>query len=114
MRAFFNRLRQSSSHSVRGLRFAHADRSFRAELYAAPFVLCGAFVAGTREKAALLIGLYGLLLAFELFNTALEALCDRLTRAHCPQIGQVKDMASAAVGCVILLNLGGWVLVFGF
>ncbi len=36
-------------------------------------------------------------------NTAIEKLADRLTTAHDPQIGRVKDMGSAAVGVALVM-----------
>ena len=49
-----------------------------------------------------------LVLIVELLNTAIEKLADRLTTDRDPQIGQVKDMGSAAVG--VALVHGGPVL----
>ena len=43
-----------------------------------------------------------LVLAIELLNTAIEKLADRLTTAHDPQIGRVKDLGSAAVGVALI------------
>ena len=81
-------------------------------MYLAPVIVSGALAAAdTLYTAALLIGLYMILMAFELLNTAVEALCDRLTRQHCPEIGRVKDIASAAVGLMIVVNVLGWATV---
>ena len=94
-------------NSLAGLRSACADRSFRAELalgvVLVPTVALSAASPGLKLVA---FATYGLLLAFELLNTALERLCDRVTLAQDPDIGAVKDMASAAVFLVLLVLLG--------
>jgi diacylglycerol kinase (ATP) len=44
----------------------------------------------------------------ELLNTAIEKLADRLTTAHDPQIGRVKDLGSAAVGVALVMAGPFW------
>ncbi len=44
----------------------------------------------------------GLMVAAELFNTAIEALCDFVETRHDEKIGIIKDIAAAATGMVIL------------
>jgi diacylglycerol kinase (ATP) len=48
-------------------------------------------------------------LVVELLNTAIEKLSDRLTLEHDPQIGQVKDMGSAAVGVSLVMAGMFWI-----
>lgn len=100
-------------NSLAGLRAACADRSFRAEL-ALGVVLMPA-VALSPGSPGLKLGVfatYGLLLAFELINTALERLCDLVTLEQHPTIKAVKDMASGAVFLVLLMLLGGATVAF--
>ena len=52
--------------------------------------------------AALILLATGLVVAAELFNTALEALCDFVETRHNEKIGIIKDIAAAATGMVIL------------
>ena len=59
-------------------------------------------VGATTMRRIELIAVVVLVLVIELLNTAIEKLADRLTTVHDPQIGQVKDMGSAAVGLAIL------------
>ena len=49
----------------------------------------------------------GAMLAAEMFNTAVEVLCDFVQPRDDPRIGAVKDIAAAATGVSILV----WVLV---
>lgn len=50
-----------------------------------------------------------LVLMAELFNSAIEALCDFVEDQHNEKIKVIKDIAAAAVGVSILL----WVIVIG-
>ena len=49
-------------------------------------------------------------LVAELFNSAIEALCDFVEDQHNEKIGVIKDIAAAAVGVAML----AWLLVLGF
>lgn len=63
------------------------------------------------EWTALLICM-GLVIALELINSALEALCDRVTREHDPLIGMAKDMAAGAVLVSVLFAAAVWAVIF--
>lgn len=52
----------------------------------------------------------GLVLMAELFNSAIEALCDFLETRHNDKIGAIKDMAAAAVG----ISIAVWMTVVIF
>lgn len=52
--------------------------------------------------AALIMLATGLVVSAELFNTAIEALCDFVETRHNEKIGIIKDIAAAATGMVIL------------
>lgn len=74
------------------------ERSFRTH------VACGALVLVTLLLLrpapvwwAIIALIVGLILAFELFNAALESLIDHLHPDQHPEIGAVKDMAAGAV-----------------
>jgi diacylglycerol kinase (ATP) len=47
-------------------------------------------------------------LAIELLNTAIEKLSDHVTPEHHIEIGIIKDAASAAVFCLLLLAAPVW------
>ena len=87
-----------------GLAFAiRSEQAFREELAALALSVPLAWVVGaTTMRRIELIAVVVLVLVIELLNTAIETLADRLTTDHDPQIGQVKDMGSAAVGLAIL------------
>lgn len=52
--------------------------------------------------AALILLATGMVVAAELFNTAIEALCDFVETRHNDKIRIIKDVAAAATGLVIL------------
>lgn len=52
--------------------------------------------------AALILLATGMVVAAELFNTAIEALCDFVETRHNEKIGIIKDISAAATGMVIL------------
>lgn len=84
-------------NSWRGLRqAARSERAVRAELVLFALGLPVALVLGASlwVRVALVAGL-ALMVAAELFNTAIEKLCDHLTPVRHPRIGLVKDLASA-------------------
>ena len=63
-------------------------------------------------------GVLLVLLAVELLNTAIERLSDHVTPEHHVEIGIIKDAASAAVFCLLLVAILACVVAisarFGF
>lgn len=53
----------------------------------------------------LILMVTGYMLSAELFNTAIETICDYLQPEHDPRIGAIKDIAAAAAGLSILVWL---------
>jgi diacylglycerol kinase len=52
----------------------------------------------------------GVVLTAELFNSAVEGLCDFMETGHDERIGAIKDMAAAAVGVSSLV----WLVIVGY
>jgi diacylglycerol kinase (ATP) len=88
-----------------GLAFAiRSEQAIREELAALALSLPLAWLIGaTMMRRVELVAAVVLVLVIELLNTAIEKLADRLTTDHDPQIGQVKDMGSAAVGVALVM-----------
>lgn len=57
------------------------------------------------------INVSGLMLIAEIFNTAIEELCDFVQPNFEPRIGRIKDMAAAAVTISVAIWLGMLVFV---
>ncbi len=103
------RLGRTTRWSVQGWRAAWATQiSLRqwtgVTLVSAVFALLLDLSAGER---ALLLAL-GLLLAAELFNTAVEAAVDFVSTARDPRAAMAKECASAAVALTALAGFVAW------
>ena len=94
-----------------GLRYAVVyDFSVTWKLAVSLMVLVAAMFARDWVDAMLIIVVTALVLVAEIFNSAIEALCDFVETRHNEKIGIIKDIAAAGVGIAML----AWVLVLGF
>jgi diacylglycerol kinase (ATP) len=90
---------------------ARSEQAFREEIVALVLAVPLAFlIAAEAWKRLMLIGVILLLMAIELLNTAIEKLSDHVTPAQHPDIGRIKDMASAAVGVGLAIAGVTWLL----
>jgi diacylglycerol kinase (ATP) len=96
---------RATINSRNGLAFAvRSEQAIREELGALLLALPLAWLVGkTTMRSVELVAAVLLVLVTELLNTAIEKLADRLTTAHDPQIGRVKDLGSAAVGVALIM-----------
>jgi diacylglycerol kinase (ATP) len=96
---------RATINSRNGLAFAvRSEQAIREEVAALVIALPLAWLIGkTAMRMVELVAAVLLVLAIELLNTAIEKLADRLTTAHDPQIGRVKDLGSAAVGVALVM-----------
>jgi diacylglycerol kinase (ATP) len=96
---------RATINSRNGLAFAvRSEQAIREEVAALVIALPLAWLIGkTTMRCVELVAAVMLVLAIELLNTAIEKLADRLTTAHDPQIGRVKDLGSAAVGVALIM-----------
>ena len=87
-----------------GLRYAILNESSVAiEIILSSLVLMGCFYYRLWLDFSIVLVASGLMLVAEMFNTAIEALCDFVEPGHNEKIGIIKDVASAAVGISILV-----------
>lgn len=87
-----------------GLRYAVMyDFSVAYKLVLSIAVLAATFLLREWLDFLLILVVTGLVLIAEIFNSAVEALCDFVEVRHNEKIGIIKDMAAAAVGISILL-----------
>jgi diacylglycerol kinase (ATP) len=103
---------RATLNSWRGLiAAAKSEQAFREELLALIIAVPLAFVVAAEAwKRLALIGVIFLLMAVELLNTAIEKLSDHVTPARHPDIGRIKDIASAAVGVALAIAGLTWLL----
>ncbi len=104
------RIWKATINSRNGLAFAfRSEQAIREEIFALLLSLPLAwFIGVTWFRAVELVCAVAFVLTVELLNTAVEKLADRLTMDHDKQIGQVKDMGSAAVGVALLMAGAFW------
>lgn len=96
---------RATVNSWNGLIFAlRSEQAIREELAALILSVPLAWLIGTTPARRIeMVIVVLLVLVVELLNTAIEKLADRLTTDHDKQIGQVKDMGSAAVGVALAI-----------
>jgi diacylglycerol kinase (ATP) len=88
------------------------EKAFQQEIYLSVLLIPIIFLVKSPSTLKLvLVLLLLLLLAVETLNSALETIVDRISLEYHPQSKIAKDMGSAAVGIVILMNIVAWVYV---
>lgn len=93
---------------ISGLRYAVLyDFSVAYKLLLSGVLLVATFVLREWVDFLLIALVTGLVLVAEMFNSAIEALCDFVEARHNEKIKVIKDIAAAAVGITILM----WFLV---
>jgi diacylglycerol kinase (ATP) len=94
-----------------GLRFAFiSEFSVAYKMVLSAIILGAALFFQQWVDFELILLATGLVLMAELFNSAIEALCDFLETRHNDKIGAIKDMAAAAVG----ISIAVWMTVVIF
>ena len=96
---FFNLL-----NSINGLKIALIEHSFILEIIGG-FVLIPYLIITDLENVfkLIIIVVYFLLLAFELLNTSIEKLSDKITKEFNDDIKIIKDLSSSAVFLILIL-----------
>ena len=95
---------------ISGLRYAVLyDLSVTYKLILSVVVLMLAFAARSWVDFLLILVVTGFVLVAEIFNSAIEALCDFVETRHNEKIKIIKDIAAAGVGIAILV----WLIVLG-
>ena len=91
-------------NSINGIKMALKENSFVLELIGGIFLLPYLFFLDVSLLLKMLIlAVYFLLLAFEILNTSIEKLSDKITKEIDPDIKNIKDLASAAVFVILLI-----------
>ena len=104
---FFNLM-----NSINGLKIALTEHSFIAEIIGG-FVLIPYLIITDLNNIfkLIIIILYFLLLAFELLNTAIEKLSDKITKNFDEDIKKIKDISSASVFMILSLLIISLILI---
>ncbi len=104
----------ATRYSVSGLvRAWRGEQAFRHEVMVLPvLVVLLLFTGGSGAEWLLVLGGWLVVMAVELLNSAIEQVFDRISTDWSPQIKAGKDMASAAVFLLLMINAGIWLYVF--
>ena len=93
-----------------GLRYAiRYDFSVAYKVYLSLVMLLACFFFRQWIDSLLIMAATGLVLIAEMFNSAIEALCDFIETHENEKIKVIKDISAAATGISVLL----WVVVLG-
>jgi diacylglycerol kinase (ATP) len=93
-----------------GLRYAiRYDFSVAYKVYLSLVMLLACFFLRQWIDSLLIMAATGLVLIAEMFNSAIEALCDFIETHENEKIKVIKDISAAATGISVLL----WVVVLG-
>ena len=93
-------------NSLNGMKIVIKENSFILELIGGIFLILYLFNTDISTLFKLLIlSVYFLLLAFEIFNTSIEKLCDKITKETDKDIKIIKDLSSASVFVVLFILL---------
>ena len=91
-------------NSMNGLKLTLTQHSFIAEILGGFILIPYLIIADLSNIFKLIIIiLYFLLLAFELLNTAIEKLSDKITKNFDEDIKKIKDISSASVFVILSL-----------
>ncbi len=106
-------MRKSFSFAFKGiLTCARTERNFRFHIAVAFYVLIASMIVRlTAAEWTLVLICIGVVLMAELFNTAVEKLCDEVHPGWNKGVGSVKDMTAAAVlvSAIMSAVIGGMI-----
>lgn len=105
---------RSFCHAFSGIRWAlRTQRNLRIHATATLVVIAAGFVCNLPDwKWCAVLGCISLVWMAELMNTAIEHLCDRVTKEQDESVRRVKDVAAGAVLVTAIISVVVAVLVF--
>jgi len=100
MRKFFLNL----TNSINGLKISFKEHSFIAEIIGGLILIPYLIIINLENSFKLIIiSTYFLLLAFEIINTSIEKLSDKISKDFDTDIKKIKDISSASVFVILTL-----------
>ena len=90
-------------NSINGLKIVFKEHSFKIELYGGIFLIL--FLLNSNIEIffkALILFNYFLLLSFEVINTCIEKISDKINSKYDIEIKNIKDISSAAVFLILM------------
>lgn len=101
-------------HAFRGIKYALGERNFYIQAIIALLAVSLAFALELSfAETAIIIILSGLVMTFEIVNTAFEKTLDKICKEHNPEIAVIKDLLAASVLIFSLaaLLIGSWIFI---
>ena len=99
-------------NSINGLKITLKQHSFIIEVVGGLILIPYLIIAELDNIFKLIIiTIYFLLLAFELINTAIEKLSDKISKNFDSDIKKIKDISSASVFIILILLITSLILV---
>jgi len=92
-----------------GLRYAAADFSVQYKVICSIVILVPVIFYNGWIDSSMIVLATAVMITAEMFNTAIEAICDFIHPEYHEQIRMIKDVAAAATGVTIF----AWMLVMG-
>ena len=90
-------------NSINGLKIAFKEHSFIAEVLSGLFLIPYIIITDLDNLLKLMIiSIFFLLLAFELLNTAIEKLSDKISKEFDEDIKKIKDLSSSSVFIILI------------
>lgn len=110
MRSFF----KSFIYAINGIKLSLKQRNMKFHVACATLVVCcGVFIEITSVEWCLIFMLIGLVISFEIINTAIELLVDFIEPNHHPVAGKIKDLAAGAVLFSSVIAIICAIFIFG-
>jgi diacylglycerol kinase (ATP) len=109
MKGFLNSFR----FAFKGIRFGWQGRNFRIQcLIALTVVVSGFIFEISRTEWLSMLIIIGLVLSFEIMNTAIEHLVNLISPEFNPLAGKIKDLAAGAVLVLSIIAAGVGLIIF--
>lgn len=91
-------------NSINGLKVAFKEHSFISEILGGLILIPYLIFSNLKnEYKLIIISIYFLLLAFEILNTSIEKLSDKISKEIDSDIKKIKDLSSASVFIILIL-----------
>tara|TARA_B100001250_G_scaffold239638_1_gene205929 strand:- start:83 stop:418 length:336 start_codon:yes stop_codon:yes gene_type:complete len=91
-------------NSISGIKEALKEHSFISELVGGIILIPYIFFSNIDNSFKIIIlSIYFLLLSFELLNTAIEKLSDKISKDFDSDIKKIKDLSSASVFLILII-----------
>lgn len=105
---------KSFKYAFRGVgTLAKSENNFKVHLLAVVLVLISGFSLRINKREWLIVLiLIGFVLVAEVFNTAIEKLCDFVQPEYHTKIGEIKDLAAAGVLLAAIVAFVGGLFIF--